>query len=159
MKKYVSFLLTIMLLSTVLATPVMATENTKDVLEVFEDGSYLAMENTEVITSTTRSSTISKSASSTLVYYNGNDVEQWRYTLYATFLYREGDSAQCQNRSDSYKISNSEWSMKSHDSWVDYDSAFGTITMKKTVLLLPIRTVTETISMTCDAYGNITYDP
>lgn len=157
MKRVLSVLLTIMLLSTVMATPVMATETTKEVIETYADGSYLAVETTEVTTSGARASTISKSANRVVTYYDGNDKKQWDYTLYATFLYREGVSAQVQNRSDEYNIYNSEWSMVSHGTTIDADTAFGTVSMKQTVLLLTIRTVAIGISITCDAYGNITY--
>lgn len=159
MKKVVLILLAMMLLSSVMAVPVMATETTREVVEVYEDGSYAVLEKTEVIVSNARSSTVSKSASSTCHYYNGNDEEQWSYTLNGTFLYRYGSGAQAQNRSDSYKIYNSEWSMVSHDSSVGSDTVYGTVTMKMTVLFITIRTVTQDLSITCDMYGNITYDP
>lgn len=159
MKKFLSIVLTIVLLSFVAATPVLATETTEEVVATYEDGSYLVMKTTEVTSTSTRASTISKSASRSLSLYNSSDEEQWRYTLHATFLYREGISAQCQNRRDEYHIYNSDWSMVSHSTSIDDDSAFGTVTMKCTVLFITISTITKDVSITCDAYGNITYNP
>lgn len=157
MKRILAIAVSLLLLSTVMAVPVLATETTSEVVATYEDGSYLVVTTTEVTNSNARASTTSKYASCMYQFYNGDDVQQWNYTLFANFLYRYGSGAQCQNRGDTWEILKSDWDLASHDTWIDYDSAFGTVTMQNYFLFLPTARITANLSMTCDAYGNITY--
>lgn len=157
MKRILAMILTMFLLSTVMAVPVLATESTEEVI-TFADGSYAIIETTEVTAAgNARTSTVSKSGSRKFTMYSGDDVKQWDYTLYGTFLYRYGIGAQAQNRSDTYNIYDSYWSLVSHDTSLDMDTVYGVVTMKCTVLFITVETHTQNLSISCDMYGNLTY--
>ncbi len=156
MKKFLAVLLTIAVLG-ISVVPVAAVETTENIVAVYEDGSYLVE---EIVTTTSDvspwSSTIATSGYRTVTLYNGSDVAQWDYTLYANFLYREGVSSQVQNRWDDYNVYNSQWSMVEHSTSLDITTAYGYYKFKKTVLFITTVTESDTIGLTCDAYGNIT---
>lgn len=156
MKKFLAVLLTIATFS-MCVVPVAAVETERNVIAVFEDGSYL-VEEIEIITSdiVTWGTTTATSGTRVIRNYDGNDVEQWNYTLHVNFLYRQGISSQVQNRWDDYEIYNSEWSLESHSTYIDDPAAYGTYSFKKTFLFVTVATDSDTIGLTCDAYGNIT---
>lgn len=155
MKKFLAVLLTIAVLG-ISVVPVAAVETTENIVAVYEDGSYLVE---EIVTTTSDvspwSSTIATSGYRTITRYNGNDVAQWDYTLYANFLYREGVSSQVQNRWDDYNIYNTEWSMVEHSTSLDMTTAYGYYKFKQTVLFITIGTASKTIGITCDCYGTV----
>lgn len=157
MKKFLSILLVVMVLNTLLI-PVEATQTTREVIATYEDGSYLVREITiTTVNSVTWSSTLTKEATNTTTYYNSNDVEQWNYYLHAKFLYREGGSVICQYKNDGYNIIKSGWSLGSHECWTENAVAYGTVTMEYKVLGITVNTITDTLSIACDNSGNITY--
>lgn len=117
--------------------------------EYFEDGSYIVTTLT-LPNSKTRSS---KPASKTTTY-NENGTALWSYTLSATFTY-DGNDSKCTSVSDSYTIYDSNWYKYSGSCGKDGNYASGTIVMKKKVLGVNVKTVTKSLNLSCDKYGNI----
>lgn len=73
------------------------------------------------------------------------------YTLFATFTYN-GSTSKCTSASHSETISNSYWSFTSaFASWTG-NKAIGSYTAKCSS---PSQTVSKTLTITCDANGNI----
>lgn len=156
MKKILAILLTIAILCGLSIVPVAAVETTENIIAVYEDGSYL-VEELLIETSDVSpwSTTIAKAGYRTIHNYDANDVEQWAFTLYVNFLYREGISAIVQNGWIDYDIYNNQWTLESSEFNIEQPAAYGSYTFKKTVLFIVVGRLSNTIGLTCDAYGNI----
>ncbi len=112
----------------------------------------------EVITYDTNSSGVStaattytRSAAKTHNLKNIYDETVASYTLSATFTYN-GSTSKCTSASHSTAIYNSAWKFTSATSSKSGNKATGSYTAKCS---FPSQTVSKTITITCDANGNI----
>lgn len=154
MKKniFVSIILSLAVLVSCFSMPVYAAgENNvaSTSIEYFDDGSYMVITITEEA-SNSRAST--KTASKKASYKNSDGDVLWTYTITGTFTYT-GSSSTCTAVSDSYTIYNDRWHMDSHSTWKSGNTAYGTVTMKRKVLGITIKTVSHDLQLTCSATG------
>lgn len=118
--------------------------------EYFEDGSYIVT----TLTLPNNKARSTKPASKTSTARNSSGTALWSYTLSATFTY-DGNDSKCTSVSDSYTIYDSNWYKHSSSCGKDGNYAFGTIVMKKKTLGVVVDTVTKSLNLSCDKYGNI----
>ncbi len=118
--------------------------------EYLEDGSYIVTEIT--IYQTKASGTIN--ANKKINYYNGDDELQWVYKLNGTFTYT-GSSSTCTYANNSVTIYNSAWKTYSASATRSGNSAYGNVTMKYYHLGAVLSTVQRSVTLTCDANGNL----
>ncbi len=148
-----SLLVSLVMLIGCFAIPMSASatdDNTTIVsTEYFEDGSCIVTTLT-IPNIMTRSS---RSGSKT-VTYKENNVALWSYTLNATFTY-DGNTSKCTSVSDSYAVYDDNWYKYSSSCNKDGNFASGSITMKKKVLGVVVKTVPKSTNLSCDKYGNI----
>ena len=121
-----------------------------EMVEYLSDGSYF-------VTEIERIETLDKGTVSFLKqlhYYNSSDDLQWTMKLNAAFTYN-GTTAACTSCSVTYTIQNTAWHYDSKQETIDGNVATGTLTMVKKLLGIPIKTVTRTLTITCDKDGNV----
>ncbi|MBQ7597503.1 MAG: hypothetical protein IJU56_02875 [Clostridia bacterium] len=87
-------------------------------------------------------------------YYDNNSNLDWRASITATFSYN-GTSASCTDVSKSTTIYDSAWKCTSSSCSKSGATATGNFTFKRYVLLVPVQTVNKTLTLTCDANGNV----
>lgn len=117
----------------------------------FEDGSYIVI----TLEETTYSrATNTKSGSKTINYYDTNDNKLWSATLNATFTYT-GNTSTCTSSSISKTIYNDNWKFTSATASKSGNKATGNITAKKYFLGIAIKTVNDSITLTCSATGTL----
>ena len=88
------------------------------------------------------------------IYYDASGVEQWRMKLTASFFYN-GTTSYCTSCSVTYTIQNTAWHFDGKQENIDGNVAFGSLTMVKKFLGITIKTVTRSLTLTCDKDGNV----
>ena len=148
MKKYVSYILIVALLLSMIPMNTFANEN----MEVFyfEDGSYMTI---EIISADTRA-TNTKSGSKVANYYSEDGSLDWRATLSGSFTYT-GSSATCTSSSISVSISNSAWYTISKSASKSGASATGSVAMGKKLLGVTVSQIAKNLTLTCDRNGKL----
>ncbi|MBO5290709.1 MAG: hypothetical protein J6K64_06385 [Clostridia bacterium] len=117
----------------------------------FEDGSYIVI----TLEETTYSrATNTKSGSKTYTYTNSDNEKQWSVTLNGTFTYT-GSTATCTNATISKVIYDDAWKFTSATTSKSGNKATGNITAKKYFLGIAIKTVNDSITLTCSATGTL----
>ncbi|MBQ3128599.1 MAG: hypothetical protein IJN78_04610 [Clostridia bacterium] len=117
----------------------------------FEDGSYIVI----TLEETTYSrATNTKSGSKTYTYTNSDNEKQWSVTLNGTFTYT-GSTATCTNATISKVIYDDAWKFTSATASKSGNKATGNITAKKYFLGIAIKTVNDSITLTCSATGTL----
>lgn len=124
----------------------MADENTI----WLEDGSYVVVS----ITDTGSRATSTKSGTKTYTYYSASDVIQWKAALSGTFTYT-GSSSSCTASDCDITIYNSDWYIYTNMPSKSGNTAKAEITMKRKLLGVTVDTENLTITLTCDANGNL----
>ena len=156
MKKCLAVLLIMAVLCGLSVVPVAAVETIENVIAVYEDGSYLVEEiRIETSAISPWSNAIATAGQRVIRNYDAFNVEQWNFTLYVNFLYREGISAIVQNGWIDHEIYSSHWKLESSEFEIQQPAAYGSYVFKKRALLIVVATDSDTIGLTCDAYGNI----
>jgi len=145
MKKTVAVLLVCILFT--LLIPVSAADSAET--ESLPDGGYFVTET--VVTPVSRGSLNTERRD---CYYNTSGEKQWTMVLKGSFTYN-GTTATCTSASVTYTIYNSNWHHKSHSAWASGNTANGTLTMEKWLFLTPVLIVSKSLTITCDANGNI----
>ena len=123
---------------------------TNSYIEYYSDGSYSI---TTIETSTIRvlaNSTVAKNK--TFTYYSSKNEKEWEITVTGTFNYT-GSSATCTNSTVSYKIYDTHWKVVSAQASKSGRVATGEFTLKRYTLGVPIKTVNETLTITCSNTG------
>ena len=90
----------------------------------------------------------------TLSRYSSDGQKEWEMKLHGSFSF-DGTSATCTDASVTYSIYNSNWHFVSKSAWPSGNTANGTITLKETYLGFTLQTVTKSLTITCDADGNV----
>lgn len=156
MKKVIIFIISLITvlnfnLNVFAAAPPTKAISTSTVL--FEDGSYIEK---EIFEQTNDISTFSstKSGSARITYKNSDDEIMWTATLTATFKYT-GSSATCTSSNITYNVNDSSWQIVSATTSKSGNTAIGYVTAKHYFVGVPIKTVEESITLTCSANGTL----
>lgn len=115
-----------------------------------DDGSYIVV---ELIWADARASG-TRTAVKTHKYYNNDNVEQWRAVLQGTFTYT-GTSATCTAASCNVTISDDAWYVHAKGVNKSGNAAMCELTMGKKLLGVTVSKKTISMSLTCDANGNL----
>lgn len=153
MKRIVIFLICLLTICTTL-TPIVsiAVEPTSDKREIIilEDGSYIEIVTTENFTRSSGSKTGNKS----YTYWDNDGNAMWKAVLTASFTYT-GSSSTCTNASCSVTIYDSSWYQVSKSTSYSGNTATTQLTMGHKVLGVTVSKPSYTITLSCDANGNL----
>ena len=132
--------------------PVKASEiqpiDSTDIIEVFDDGSYIESFTEENIIITLSRSSSTKSARRTYTYKSSTGKTLWTITVTGTFSY-SGSSSSCTKSSIStFKLSSK--SATKHNS-----TATATASFKQYNDSVYLRTITRSVSISCDKNGKL----
>ncbi len=121
-----------------------------------EDGSYLVVSavESEEIPSARSSERIRFGIKDATLYNEDNEV-LWVYTLRGYFSFIEGVSATCTNALDDPDILDNHWSVKESETLCSGNQAIANATFVEKILLITVRTVPVSLTITCDEYGNL----
>ena len=149
MKRVICSLLVVMLVLCSIPICGNAAEREQEIIR-FEDGSYAVV---ETITSGARASGRT-SGSRPYTYYDSTGTAQWKVVLNGSFTYT-GSSATCTSASCSVTIYNSEWYTISKNASKSGNTASCSVTMGKKVLGTVVDKMSASLSLKCDANGNL----
>ena len=90
-----------------------------------------------------------------LKYYDKNGVLLWTVTLYAQFSYSRS-SVKCESAKLSSSILDSDWKMTEAKVSKNKNTAIGAFTISQSKLGIPLKSISRTLTLTCDKNGNIT---
>lgn len=123
-----------------------------EILEVirYEDGSYLEITLESVQTRASSSVTKTK----TYTYRDDENNAIWKASLTASFTYT-GSSATCTSSSCTTTVYDSDWYLVSKSADRSGNTATADVTFGRKVLGVTVKKVSYTITMTCDANGNV----
>lgn len=149
MKKLLATFLSILSLISLL--PSASAVHADPTIEYLSDGSYLVTELEDAspgISLLTSTATKSKK----LTYYSASDVAQWYVKVTGTFTYGDG-SAKCTSASVSAGSYSSNWRIASKSSSKSGNKATATATAERLVQGQALRSVTESVTLTCSSTG------
>lgn len=151
-RRILSIFLLAILLAGVLPFNAYAAEpaQTEETVTYFEDGSYLV---TTVSENGSRASG-TKTGYKNKYYYNDSGELLWQATLSATFTYN-GSSATCTAANCSVSINDSSWYVVTKSASRSGNTATAVLTMGKTAMGVTTTKSTYTITLSCDANGNL----
>ena len=98
--------------------------------------------------------TATKSGSKTYTHYNSSGVQLWSATLTASFSYN-GITASCTSANCSVSISNNAWVVISKSCTKSGNTATANVTMGRQAAGVTIQIIPITITLSCDANGNL----
>lgn len=156
MKKIVTLLLIITLLSSSITVFGETNSNilSTEIIYLTDDLYFEIYLTEESSSSSTYATTQTKSASKTYNLKNSDGDVLAKFKLTATFSYN-GSASSCTSVSHSTTIYDDAWEFKSASSSKSGKVATGNFTLKKYVLFICTQTVTDSITITCDANGNL----
>lgn len=123
-------------------------------IEYFNDGSYIITRIYESLPVLNRDGTYNKTGTTKQVKYD-DDTLVWEYTLTGYFTINPGVSCVCYNSTYSTDIYSNYWSFHDPYNYYSANTAYGEGTFKKRILFIIISTIDINLSVSCDAYGNI----
>ncbi|MCI9174930.1 MAG: hypothetical protein HFH49_08290 [Lachnospiraceae bacterium] len=154
MKKFINILFIIMLfvsfpkISYASTPPDIIQTDTED----FGNGFY-GITTLEIQSDNTRTV---KTASKTYTLKTSSGTTAASFKLTATFNYPSGSSALCTYVSHSTSISDTKWKFSKKSSAKSGNTASGTFTANLVSSGITLESISKTITLTCDKYGNIT---
>lgn len=154
MKKFLSLLISFILIFSVLTCPVSAENNytiVSETTECLENGYYLVTTFVVEDNDVTRA-TSSKTGSKTVVLYNEDKEAMVTMKLTATFSYT-GSSATCTNVSPTFTVHNSYWRVTKSTGTKSGNKGIGEFTAKHYWLGIVTQTKDITITITCSNTG------
>ncbi len=128
------------------ATNISETDN----VIYLDNGDYITIDLSSVDTRASGTKTGSK----TYTYRNSSGDEEWRAVLKGTFSYT-GSSATCTASSCTVTITNTAWYQVSKTASKSGASAVAELTMGRKFLGITVDKETVSMSITCDANGNL----
>lgn len=150
MKRFVCFLLSVLLLFSITGA-VSAAETAKDKEVIyFEDGSYLVIETVQTMVR----SADTASGFKRFMYYNEDGTVEWRAILTGTFTY-DGTTATCTESTVTTYIYADNWYEVSKTAGKSGSTATGSVTMGRTVLGITVAKETYDMTLTCSPNGTI----
>lgn len=155
MKIRKTFLLTVILLLN-FCLPVMANSTSEiEVVEVFDDGSYIESSITDENTLIELfSSNRTKSGDKTYTYKSKSGKVSWSITVRGTFTYN-GISAKCTASSVSTTCPSSNWKMSDKDASKSGATAKATASFKYYTDDKYVKTVNKIVKLTCSKSGKL----
>ena len=123
-------------------------------IEYFNDGSYIITRIYESLPVLNRDGTYDKIGTKTQFHHDDNTLS-WEYTLTGYFTINPGVSCVCYNSTYSTDIYSNYWSFHDPYNYYSANIAYGEGTFKKRILFITISTIDINLSVSCDAYGNI----
>ena len=156
MKRLISALIVIIFTLSCSACFVNALAQDQIYTEIYEDGSYDIITTTSHFTISNLLNTKGTSSKTkTNEHHNADGSIAWKASITATFSYN-GTTASCTDVTKSTVIYNSAWKCTAASCSKSGATATGNFTFKRYVLLVPVQTINKTLTLTCDANGNIT---
>lgn len=149
MKRFISYLLLAVLLVNALPVIGMAKESAEGII-YYDDGSYMTI---EIVTDGSRASG-SVTGNKRYTYYDESSVTQWQAILTGKFTYT-GSSSTCTSSSVNVSIYDSTWYVSSKYASKSGNAAAASVTMAKTLEGTTITKVPVSLTLTCDANGNL----
>lgn len=126
----------------------------------YADGSYMIVtiaEGPETYAPTvvgTNAVAATKSGSKTYTHYNSSGTLLWSATLTAAFSYN-GSTASCTSANCTVSISNNAWVVISKSCTRSGNTATANVTMGRQAAGITIQIIPITITLSCDANGNL----
>ena len=154
MKKLIILLLTITLAFYYPATASAAVHTSSTISKTFEDGSYIETKITTTPVYSTRSTTSTITGKKTNTYKNSAGNAVWSVTVTGTFTYN-GSSATCTSSTVSATSYNSNWKISSSSASKSGATANATATAKKYSNGICIKSMTQSVSLTCSKNGTL----
>lgn len=154
MKKIIILLLTITLAFYYPATASAAVHTGSTISKTFEDGSYIETKITTTPGYSTRSTTSTITGKKTNTYKNSAGNAVWSVTVTGTFTYN-GSSATCTSSTVSATSYNSNWKISSSSASKSGATANATATAKKYSNGICIKSMTQSVSLTCSKNGTL----
>ena len=157
MKNFITIILVLCLFGTITASAIndVAIDDNSEI-EYLSDGSYIVTTlNVYVVEGQARNTSYQKVASKTKTNYDSNGNLIWKYTLTCTFTVDEGVSAVCTYAAYSTSINDNSWSFNNASTYWEGNVGYGKGLFQKKFLFVITQSVEIDISITCDAYGNI----
>lgn len=155
MKKCITLLLTITLALYHPTAASAAVPTDATIVETFEDGSYIETVIEEATSaSSARSTTSTVSGKKTNTYRNSEGSALWSVTVTGTFTYN-GSSATCTKSTVSATSYNSNWKISSSSASKSGATAKATVSAKRYADGTYIRTMTQSVSLTCSQNGTL----
>lgn len=149
MKRFFCMILFIALCLNMLPLSIFAQETDEEVIEL-ADGSYY----TVTIQESVNRASGTKTGNKTKTYYNSDGVAQWKLVVTGTFSYN-GSSATCTASSSSVTILDSSWYTISKSATKSANTATANANMGKKVLGVTTTKIPATVTLSCDANGNL----
>lgn len=149
MKRVLCCLLTAVLLFSLIPVHGYAAEDGAETV-YFDDGSYMTI---EVIAKGSRASG-SVTGSKPATYYDGDGVAQWKVVLTGSFTYT-GSDATCTSSSVDVTIYDSSWYAASKYATKSGNKASASVTMADKPAGVVVSTIPVSLSLECDANGNL----
>lgn len=156
MKKAIALLTIIVLTFSSYTTNVNADSprTTSTTIEYISDNIYVETIISEEESATFFSATITKTVSKIFNIKNENNEILASFKLNGTFSY-DGTSSTCTRCSYSPSINDNTWRFTSSNAYKSGNSAVGTFTASCYRYNIVVQTISKTITITCDANGNI----
>ena len=153
-KSCISFFL-VLVLSCSFVLPSKAAEQLDNqlggiVVFTFEDGSYLVEKPSVVLQRTSTTVTASK----TYNCINEDGVTEWSAKLTGTFTYN-GSTSYCTASSCTTTVYSGNWHEAVNNASYAGNAAFASVTMELKFLFIVIKTQNVSLTLTCDANGNL----
>lgn len=149
MKKCIAVLLAFVLVCSMVPLGASASQVATNRLD-FEDGSYVIIK----VTENPMRASGSKSGNKEYTFYDSNGTAHWKATLHGSYSYT-GSSAKCTSSSMDVAIYKNGWSVLSKSSSKSGNTASGYANMGEKVLGVIVREIPVSLSLTCDANGNL----
>lgn len=145
MKFLSKLLVLVLLLSCFVPANAQAVTHTKTERICFSDGSYIVSEITVVESRASNTKTSSKDS----IYYDADNVQQWKATVVGTFTY-DGITATCTVVSTRFTTYASGWNLDSVSKYKSGNKAIGDFYISYSVWETSVR-----VQLTCDKNGNL----
>lgn len=148
MKRVFAIIIALFMLVSILPIAGNATETVETVY--FDDGSYMIIE----INYSPARETWSITGKKQYTYYDSNSISQWKAVLTGTFSYT-GTSSSCTSSNVDVSINDSDWYVISKSASKSGNKATGSATIGEKVLGVTVTKVPVSLSLECDADGNL----
>ena len=154
MKKSVSIILVMLLLTALLPVNAFAAEAPLDADNIiyYEDGSYITI---EIDYTETRATSI-RVGSKTYTYYNADNEELWRARLSATFQYDKVNPAVCTSCDCEITITDTTWQIDTNEATKSGNTATAEVRMVKKFLGITINSQDVELTLSCSPTGDFT---
>lgn len=150
MKKFYALLIAVILFFGQQPTFVLANNRSEKIVEreYFLDGSFLETRISEV------QNRSNKSGVKTVTYKDSSGNDMWYVKVHGAFSYN-GNSATCTSSSVTAKSYSSIWKISNKSASKSKNSATATATAKQYLNGILVRSITETVTLSCDKNGNL----